>query len=171
MVSLPPIMIVALRDLAECLSIGSSLTCLKHRPKKERAKTLAFSVPLVASQDAKDRNADSTRHHHIAGGRCTARIDLSFLRKKFGIANLKHCTSGVFWLYVYSSSNHTTSPQKIVYGTPMCTQSCLAATLIKRAHGANKSFFVFFGFIPMQKSQRDKLKFIPRLIPHCSEAL
>jgi len=36
----------------------------------------------------------------------------------------------------------------------MCTQSCLAATLIKRAHGANKSFFVFFGFIPMKKSQR-----------------
>ncbi len=37
----------------------------------------------------------------------------------------------------------------------MCTQSSLAASLIKRAHGANKKLFCeFFGFFPMSKEQR-----------------
>jgi len=131
----------------------------------------------------KDRNADSTVHHHIAGGRCTARIDLSFFvlgsaerRQKFGIANLKQLYIGCSFGYTFT---HRAIIQplhkKLIYGTPMCTQSNLAASLIKRAHGANKKLFCeFFGFFPMSKEQRKgegkRVSPFRSILPHCSEA-
>lgn len=67
-----------------------------------------------------------------------------------------NCTSGAVFGYTFT---HRAIIQplhkKIIYGTPMCTQSSLAASLIKRAHGANKKLFCeFFGFFPMSKEQR-----------------
>jgi hypothetical protein len=88
--------------------------------------------------------------------------ELTFLislaaKEKFGIANLKHCTSGVFSVIrLLIEQSYNLSTKNRLWHSNVHSKVALRPPLIKRAHGANKCFFVFFGFIPMQKSQRER---------------